>query len=187
VTTALIIVDIQSDYFPAGKMPLVGPIEASQRAACLLDWFRQARQPIVHIQHIAVRPGATFFLPGTPGADFHPNVQPLPGEPIVQKNFPNSFRDTPLLDVLRERQVNRLIICGMQTNMCVDAITRAAADFGFECLVAADACAARDLAFDGVTVPAAQVHHAFLAALNGSYAKVLKVDQVLELLATVPA
>jgi nicotinamidase-related amidase len=183
MSTALIIVDIQNDYFPEGKLPLVGPIEAAQQAARLLDRFRQSQRPIIHVQHIAVRPGATFFLPDTSGAGFHPNVQPLPGEPIVQKNFPNSFRETPLLEVLRELQVNRLIICGMQTNMCIDATTRAAADFGFECIVAADACAARNLTFDGVTVPADQVHHAFLAALNGSYAKVLKVDQVLAQLA----
>lgn len=183
MTTALVIVDIQNDYFPEGKLPLVGPIEAAQQAARMLDRFRQPQRPIIHVQHIAVRPGATFFLPDTPGAGFHPNVQPLPGEPIVQKNFPNSFRETPLLEVLRELQVNRLIICGMQTNMCIDATTRAAADFGFECIVAADACAARNLTFDGVTVPADQVHHAFLAALNGSYAKVLKVDQVLAQLA----
>lgn len=183
MTTALVIVDIQNDYFPDGKLPLVGPIEAAQQAARLLDRFRQTQRPVVHIQHIAVRPGATFFLPGTPGADFHPSVQPLPDETIVQKNFPNSFRETPLLDALREKQINRLIICGMQTNMCVEAITRAAADFGFECIVAADACAARDLTFDGVTVPAAQVHHAFLAALHGSYARVLKVDRILAQLA----
>jgi nicotinamidase-related amidase len=183
MTMALVVVDIQNDYFPEGKLPLAGPIEASQQAARLLDRFRQTQRPVVHIQHLAVRPGATFFLPGTPGADFHPNVQPLPGEPIVQKNFPNSFRETPLLEVLRELQVNRLIICGMQTNMCVDAITRAAADFGFECLVAADACAARNLTFDGVTVLAEQVHHAFLAALNGSYARVLKVNEILAQLA----
>jgi nicotinamidase-related amidase len=187
MTTALVIVDIQNDYFPEGKMPLVEPLAAAQRVARLLDHFRRTQRPIIHIQHIAVRPGATFFLPGTPGADFHPNVQPLPGEPIVQKNFPNGFRETPLLDVLREQQVNRLIICGMQTNMCVDAITRAAADYGFECIVAADACAARNLTFDGLTVPAEQVHHAFLAALNGSYAKVLKVDQILALLAEAQA
>jgi nicotinamidase-related amidase len=87
----------------------------------LLAHFRRAHWPVIHIQHLAVRPGATFFLPGTPGADFNPNVQPLPDETIVQKNFPNSFRDTPLLDVLRETQVSRLVICGMQTNMCVDA------------------------------------------------------------------
>ncbi len=187
MTTTLIIVDIQNDYFPEGKMPLVGPIAASQQAARLLDYFRQTQRPIVHIQHIATRPGATFFLPGTPGADFHPNVQPQSGEAVVQKNYPNSFRETPLLDVLREQQANRLIICGMQTNMCVDAITRAAADYGFECLVAADACAARNLTFDGVTVPADQVQHAFLAALNGSYAKVLKVDEALALLNTASA
>ncbi len=183
MNTALVIVDIQNDYFPDGKMALVGPLEASQQGARLLDHFRRVHWPVIHIQHIAIRPGATFFLPGTPGADFHPNVRPLPEEPIVQKNFPNSFRDTPLLDVLRERQVDRLIICGMQTNMCIDATTRAAADYGFECIVAADACAARNLTFDGHLVPAEQVHHAFLAALNGSYAKVLKVDQVLALLA----
>ena len=179
MNTALVIVDIQNDYFPDGKMPLVGPVEASRQAARLLDHFRGMQWPIIHVQHIAMRPGATFFLPGTPGADFHVNVQPLPAETIVQKNFPNSFRETPLLDVLREQQVNRLIICGMQTHMCVDAITRAAADYGFACIVAADACAARNLTFDGQTIPADQVHHAFLAALNGSYAEVLKVDQVL--------
>lgn len=183
MNTALVIVDIQNDYFPDGKMPLVRPVEASQQAARLLDHFRRVRWPIVHIQHIAMRPGATFFLPGTPGADFHPNVQPLSDETIVQKNFPNSFHATPLLEVLREQQIDRLIICGMQTNLCVDAITRAAADYGFECIVAADACAARNLTFDGHTVPAEQVHYAFLAALNGSYAKVLKVDQVLAQLA----
>ena len=187
MNTALIIVDIQNDYFPEGKMPLVGPMEASQQAARLLDRFRATQRPIIHVQHIAVRPGATFFLPGTPGADFHPNVQPQPEETIVQKNFPNSFRDTPLLDVLREKQINCLIICGMQTNLCIDATTRAAADYGFECVVAADACAARNLTFDEHTVPAEQVHYAFLAALNGSYAKVQSVDQILAQLAKVAA
>ena len=176
--TALLIVDIQNDYFPDGKMPLAGPVEASEQAARLLAFFRHAQWPVIHVQHIAVRPGATFFLPGTTGAEIHASVRPLPDEPIVQKNFPNSFRDTPLLDVLRERQVTRLVICGMQTNMCIDATTRAAADDGFECTVAADACAARSLAFDGHTVPAEQVHYAFLAALNGSYATVLTVDQI---------
>ena len=127
------------------------------------------------------------FCPAHPARTFTRTFNRCPTETIVQKNFPNSFRETPLLEVLREKQINRLIICGMQTNMCVDAITRAAADYGFECLVAADACAARNLTFDGLTVPAEQVHHAFLAALNGSYAKVLKVDQILAQLAEVQA
>src|SRR5512138_2931411 len=175
MNTALVIVDIQNDYFPDGKMPLVGPVEASQQAARLLDRFRRSQWPVIHIQHIAVRPSATFFLPNTPGVDFHPSVQPWEAEPIVQKNFPNAFRDTTLLDVLREKNVDRLIICGMQTTMCIDATTRAAAD----------SCAARNLTYDGQLVPAEQVHYAFLAALNGSYARVLKVDQILAQLAEV--
>ena len=180
MNTALVIVDIQNDYFPDGKLPLVGSVEASQQAARLLDHFRRTQWPIIHVQHIAVRPSAAFFLPHTSGADFHPNVQPLPTEPIVQKNFPNSFRETPLLDVLREQQVNRLVICGMQTNMCVDATTRAAFDFGLECIVAHDACAARTLVFQGETIPAPQVHGAFLAALGASYGKVLSVAEIIE-------
>ncbi len=183
MNTALLIVDIQNDYFPGGKMPLAGPVEAARQAARLLDFFRQTQRKIIHIQHIAIRPSATFFLPGTAGVDFYADVMPQRDETIIQKNFPNSFRDTPLLDELREKQVNRLFICGMQTNMCIDATTRAAADYGFECTVAADACAARNLTFDGQTVPAEQVHLAFLAALNGTYAKVLKVDQIIAQLA----
>ncbi|MEW5870503.1 MAG: cysteine hydrolase family protein [Chloroflexota bacterium] len=179
MNTALLIVDIQNDYFPGGKMELAGSPEAARRAAGLLAFFRQAGLPVVFIQHIANRPGATFFLPGTPGAEIHPEVQPLHSETILQKHFPNSFRDTPLLEHLRSLPVERLVICGMMTHMCVDAATRAAVDFGFECWVAGDACATRDLAFAGQTVPVAQVHAAFLAALNSAYGKVLSAAEII--------
>ena len=71
MTTALILIDIQNDYFPGGKNELEGPIEASLRACQLLDHFRQTHLPLVHIQHVAIRPGAKTFLPSTPGVDIH--------------------------------------------------------------------------------------------------------------------
>ena len=114
---ALVLVDIQNDYFPGGKNPLDGILEASQKARVLLDYFRLRGLPVVFIQHFSVRPGATNFLPGTRGIDIHENVQPLPDEAIFQKHYPNSFRETPLLDHLKSKQVENLIVCGMMTHM----------------------------------------------------------------------
>lgn len=175
---ALLLVDIQNDYFPGGAMELVGSAQAAARAAELLHAFRRKALPIVHIQHVAARPGATFFLPGTVGMRFHPEVAPLAGEPVFQKHFPNSFRDTPLLAYLRDHDIKRLVIAGMMTHMCVDSTTRAAFDLGFGCVLAQDACATRDLSFGNVTVAAAEVQTAFLAALHGLFAEVLPSEAI---------
>ncbi|MHC1728084.1 MAG: cysteine hydrolase family protein [Syntrophobacteraceae bacterium] len=173
MATALILVDIQNDYFPGGRMELEGSIAASLRARDILALFRQNHLPVVHIRHLSLRPGATFFLPGTEGVEIHENVRPLPSETIIEKNYPNSFRDTGLLEVLRKADISRLVIAGMMTHMCVDATTRAAFDLGFECTLIHDACATRNLAFGQTTVLAGHVHAAFLAALGAVYAKVL--------------
>jgi nicotinamidase-related amidase len=179
MTTALVLVDIQNDYFPGGKMEQEGSVEASQQARRLLEYFRQQNLPLVHIQHVAVRPGSTFFLPNTEGVKTHRNVQPLDGEVVFQKHYPNSFRETPLLEHLQAQGIDRLVICGMMTHMCVDATARAAFDYGFDCLIAGDACATRKLQFGDETIPAAHVHGSFLAALHGSYGKVASTDAIL--------
>ena len=178
MTTALILIDIQNDYFPGGKMELAGSVEASQRAARLLAFFRDAHLPLVHIQHISTRPTATFFLPNTEGVKTHMNVAPREGEPLFQKHYPNSFRETPLLDYLKRAGIERVVIAGMMTHMCVDATTRAAVDLGFHCLIAEDACATRALTHASKTVRAEDVHRAFLAALDGTYGKVMRAEEI---------
>lgn len=175
---ALVIIDIQNDYFPGGAMELVGSPEAGSRAARMLETFRRKSLPVIHIQHVSTRPGATFFLPETPGVEIHESVTPVEGETLFQKHYPNSFRDTPLLVHLREHKISRLVIAGMMTHMCIDTSTRAAADLGFQCTLAHDACATRPLSFGGADVPAAQVQAAFLAALNGSFAKAQSADEI---------
>lgn len=178
MTQALLLVDIQNDYFPGGAMELAGSPEAGAEAGKLLQAFRDKGLPVIHIQHIATRPGATFFLPGTEGAKLHPSVAPLAGETVFQKHYPNSFRDTPLLAHLRELQATRLVIAGMMTQMCIDTTTRAAADLGFQCRLAHDACATRAQSFGGATVAAQDVQTAFLAALHGSFAQVLSGEEI---------
>jgi nicotinamidase-related amidase len=180
MSTALVLIDIQKDYFPDGRKELVGSIEAAGAAARLLAAFRKASWPVFHIQHISVQPAATFFVPGTVGLDIHSCVTPLPNEPVVVKHYPNSFRETDLLEKIRHADVNSILFCGMMTSMCVDATVRAAFDHGFTCTIAQDACATLDLSFNGEIIPARQVQGAFLAALGAVYAKIRTSDDILE-------
>jgi len=165
--TALLIIDVQNDYFPGGAMVLEGSEAAGARAREALDAARKRALPVIHVRHLSTRPGATFFLPGTAGADIHSSVRPAAGEPVIEKNFPNSFRGTPLQGLLEEKKIRNLVVAGMMTHMCVDASVRHAADLGYKVTLLADACATREQAFRGERVPARQVHTAFLAALNG--------------------
>jgi len=178
VSRALLIVDIQNDYFPGGAFPLVEPEAAATAARRLLDSFRSAGEPVVHIRHVWDEPDAEFMRPGTPGIEIHDDVAPADGEPVIEKEEPNSFLRTPLEQPLRELGTERIVIAGMMTSLCVDATARAAYDLGFDVTVAADACAAPDLEFGGVVVPAASVNAAFLAALADSYGEVVSTDEL---------
>jgi nicotinamidase-related amidase len=177
--SALILIDIQNDYFPGGAMELAGMTQAAAQARDLLAACRQARRPIFYVQHIALGPGGTFFRPDTPGVEINESVRPLPGEALVRKHYPNAFRDTGLLEVLISAGVEEVIIAGAMSHMCIDATTRAAFDFGFRCTVIHDACASRDVVFQGQTIPAAQVHGAFMAALGMRYARVMSLKEFL--------
>lgn len=169
----LVLVDVQNDYFPGGNMELAGMEAAARRAAEALASFRGTGAPVFHVRHVATRPGATFFLPGTAGAEIAGIVAPLKEEPVVEKRFPNSFRETNLADLLRGNGVEEVVFCGAMTHMCVDATVRAAFDLGFCCVVVGDACATKTLRFGDVSVTAAQVQAAFLAALASSYARIV--------------
>ena len=181
MNTALLIIDVQNDYFSGGKMELSGSLEAALKIKDLLDYFRKADLPVIHIQHVSLRPGASFFLPDTPGVEINDNVKPEAGEKVVVKNYPNSFRDTELDSYLKENKISRLAIAGMMTHMCIDTTVRAAFDLGYECILAGDCCAARELAINNVKIPAQDVQNSFLAALNGIFASVVKKDDVLNL------
>ncbi|SHK09325.1 cysteine hydrolase family protein [Chryseobacterium polytrichastri] len=182
-STALLIIDVQNDYFPGGAMELVGANEAGEKTKLLLEYYRKNNLPIIHIQHIATNAGATFFLPNTPGAEINALVTPLEGEKVIAKHYPNSFRETDLLQYLNSKNIKKLVITGMMTDVCVDATTRAAMDFGFDNTVVGDAVATRDRELFGETVKAADVNESFLAgltALDNLYAKVLTTKELLK-------
>jgi nicotinamidase-related amidase len=177
---ALIVIDIQNDYFPGGKCELEKPLEAAAQARKAMDAFRAQGLPVIHIQHASIRPGADFLLADTPGMAIHELVQPMPDEIVYLKHFPNAFKETPLLPHLRESGIKELVLVGMMTFMCVHATARAASDLDFRCIVLHDATAAKAIAFNGVSVPAAHVQAAFHGALAFAYAEVTDTDAYLE-------
>jgi nicotinamidase-related amidase len=162
---ALLLIDIQNDYFPSGRFTLQGAPDAAERAAELLTRFRGSGLPVLHVRHADADPAAPFLGAGTPGAHIHPPLSPRVTEAVIVKAEPNAFHDTGLDERLRGLGVSELVVAGMMSNMCVDATVRAALDLGYRVTLVAEACAASEVRFEGAVVPASQVHAAFMGAL----------------------
>ena len=176
---ALVLIDIQNDYFPGGKWTLSGIESAADNAARVLAAARAAGDLVVHVRHEFPTGDAPFFAPGSEGAQIHPKVRGLAVEPVVLKHHVNSFRETDLKALLDRHGVEEVVLCGAMSHMCVDAGARAASDLGYRCVVVHDACATRDQEFGGAVVPAAQVHAAFMAALRFGYARLVSTEEYL--------
>ncbi|HEX2379015.1 MAG TPA: cysteine hydrolase family protein [Gaiellales bacterium] len=172
MSRALVVIDIQNDYFPGGANPLDGPDAAAAHARGLLDAFRASGEPVFHLKHVWDEPDALYLRPGTPGGEINAAVAPQEAEAVIEKTFPNAFLETSLDADLRAAGVDRIVVCGMMTSMCVDATVRAAVDLGYDVSVAHDACATMPLEFGDRRVEAPDVHAAFLAALADGYAAV---------------
>lgn len=182
IQTALVVIDVQNDYFSDGKMPLHEPETALHHIQQLLAKFRHHQQPIIHIQHVMQdRPHklATFFIEGTAGVEIHAGIAPQAHEPILQKHFPSSFAGTGLHEYLQQQSIQHLVICGMMTQMCVDTTTRAAFDLGYQVQVAIDATACPTLQFGTVEIPAETVKATVAAALHGTFAQVIETNVLL--------
>ena len=131
ISRALVIIDIQKDYFPGGRMELVGSEAAAGRAHELLSAFRESGEPVFHVQHVWDSDDAPFFAPDTEGVEIYPTLLPQGDERHIVKHHANAFLETPLEEELRRIGASDVVICGMMTSMCVDASARAAADLGF--------------------------------------------------------
>jgi len=166
--TALLIIDVQEFYFPGGRMQLENPEVAGMNAGLLLNLFRDMELPVYHVRH-------NF----EPGGNIHQYVRPAQSESVFSKDQVNAFAETGLLTALRKDSVESLVICGMQTHMCVEAAVRAAHDLGFTCLLASDACATRALQYEEHIIPAAHVHYSTLTTLQGSYARVASTEAII--------
>ncbi len=167
-TTALLIIDVQNFYFPGGTLPLVNPEKAAENIKKLLYYFRSEKKPVIHICHNVKK-----------GGEIYKSIIPTENEKIIYKNFANSFRDTGLLEYLKEQNIGNLVITGMQTHMCVEAATRAASDYGFKCIVISDACTTREIKFGDKIIGSDDVHYSTLSSLSNTYAEIVDTGSYL--------
>ncbi|WP_447928639.1 cysteine hydrolase family protein [Vreelandella sp. EE27] len=175
---ALLIIDMQRGM----QDPAVGERNNPQAEANiqrLLGVWRKAGAPIVHVRHISRSPSSPFW-PGQPGAEFQPTLEPLASEHVVEKNVPDAFIHSGLERWLRVRDIQRLVIVGVSTSNSVEATARTAGNLGFAVQVVADATftfAKRD--FAGTQRSAHDVHSMSLANLEGEYATIKSVEDIL--------
>ena len=178
--TARVVIDIQNFYFEGGLLPLTRPVEAAEQARRVLDAFRAKHLTVIHVQHVPQSVAIVDGLPADAQYRIRPVMAPAAGEKVITKRYANSFRETDLLDYLRAKGIRKLVIVGMQTQMCVEAASRAAADLGFEVTVVHDACATRPLEFGGHTASAIDVHTTALVTIANGYGRVLSVEALLK-------
>lgn len=172
MNTALVIIDVQNDYFPHGKCELFQAEQALTITKKLLEHFRIKKLPIFYVQHISLE-NATFFLPNTKGVQIHKDIELSSPKNVIVKHMPNSFHETSLHEMLSSLSIKNLVMCGMMTHMCVDTSVRAAKDLGYYVTLIADACATKDLEWNGRKLPASFINDVYMASLNGKFAEVM--------------
>lgn len=175
----LVVVDLQNEYLPTGKLPLSGIEAAVANASRVINHARSTGIPVFHIRHESDSEDAAIFIKGSIGAQIQPAVAPDGQEPVIVKKHINAFKETDLKQRLDAFNVQEIVVMGAMSHMCIDAVVRAAADMGYPVTVLHDACATLDLTFRGVTVPAAHAHAAMMAAFEFGYGTVKSVDDYL--------
>lgn len=144
---ALLVIDLQNDYFPEGKFPLWNTEQTLENIKSAIGKASEQNVPVIHIQHIA-DPAlglSPFFNQGTEGAEIHPEVlAAAPDSEVVVKTFADAFEKTDLEQVLQKHGVTELLVCGMMTQNCVThtAISKAAEKYDVSILV--DCCTTVD-------------------------------------------
>lgn len=179
MNTALIVIDVQQEYF-VGRLPIVYPERhaALDRIITAMHTATARGLPVIVVQHAAAEPDSPVFRPGTPEQELHPSIAVAHRDHLVTKALPGSFTGTDLGEWIAEHGVTELVVCGFMTHMCCDTTTRQAAHLGLSVVLLGDATGTIDLSgTDGAIVPARQVHETELAVLGSRFASVRTVNE----------
>jgi nicotinamidase-related amidase len=147
----------------------------------LIDAWRSAGRPIIHVRHDSVQPGSTLAL-GTPGNAFRPGFGPIEGEALVTKNVNSAFIGTDLEERLKKLGAKHIVVFGISTDMCVSTTVRMGANLGWDMVLVPDACDCFDLpnADGNGWISAAEVHKAHVATLAFEFCRVLSTSELTE-------
>jgi nicotinamidase-related amidase len=174
----LLLIGVQREYFAEG-----GPLRIPDgqmvlsRLRDLLEDYREANMPIVHVRHEEA-PGAPVFAADGPLIETMPDVAPRRIEPVVTKHTPGAFSDTELSAVLTQLAVRTVVIAGFMTHMCCDTTARQAQERGLNVIFLTDGTATRNLTLAERTIDHRDVQAATLAAQADGFSQLADVATV---------
>jgi nicotinamidase-related amidase len=172
---ALLVIDVQNEYFAGGALPITHPVGHLEQILQVMD--RAATQvPTVVIQHHFPQPDKPFFQKGTPGWELHPAIAARPRDLLLEKTMPGSFTGTDLEAWLREQGVTTLAIAGYMSHMCCDTTARQAVHRGFEVEFLRDATGTLPLSNSAGEVTAEELHRSVLCAQQMLLSEVLDTE-----------
>jgi len=168
--SALIMIDCQNTY-RKGLMQLTGVEVAILEARRLLARARELKIPVIHIQHDA-GVGSPYDVSAEIGA-ICDEVAPIAGEPVITKNYPNSFVATDLDQQLKALGIKNIVLAGFMTHMCINSTAHGGFNLGYSVTVVASATATRPLqAANGKVLSAQEVQDGAIASTRDLYAAI---------------
>ncbi|ALQ67104.1 cysteine hydrolase family protein [Bacillus thuringiensis] len=178
---ALIIIDVQKAF----QLPYWGQrnnLFAEENMRMLLEEWRKRKRPVFHIQHVNKENAQSMFYEGVETVNFKEEVQPLPGEVVIQKSVNSAFIGTNLEEQLRKNKCNAVVIVGLTTNHCVETTTRMAGNLGFTTYLVSDATATFNRkGLDGKEYSAEDIHNMTLVNLHEEFATIVTTKEALKL------
>jgi len=173
---ALLVIDVQNEYFPGGARPITHPAGSYPRILKAMDAARGVGLPVIVVQHASPQPDAKTFVRGSRGWELPPELASRPRDLLVEKSLPGSFTGTALEAELRERGVDTVVVCGYMTQMCCDTTSRQAVHLGFSVEFLSDATGTLDISNEAGSVTAEELHRAILVTQAMRFAKVLTTE-----------
>lgn len=174
--TALVLVDVQQGFTDPHWGNRNNPT-AEQKIKELLNLFRKASLPVIHVQHLSAEENSPL-CPGQPGVELMAPMAPQGMERIFQKRVNSAFIGTDLEKHLRSEDIRSLVMVGFTSDHCVSTSARMAANLGFSVGIVSDATVAFDRQGVHSTYPANLVHDVSLASLNGEFATIMTTEEV---------
>ncbi len=179
--TAVIVIDIQNEYFPGGKMPIPDGMKALQNSKRIVEFAHKNGMPVFFVRHLGAADGP-LFAKDSRFAEFHKDLQPGKNDRVISKTTPSSFVGTDLQQQLDALGIKQLIVTGLMTHMCISSTARDAVPLGYSVIIPEDATATRDLAtWDNKVVDHKILQQSALAAVADVFAEIKTTDAVLAL------
>jgi nicotinamidase-related amidase len=179
--TSLVLIDVQlglqetSFYGTERNHP-----NAEENCGKLLHFFRSKQLPVFHVKHNSFNLGSPLH-PSKISNNFHPAVEPLVSEPVLEKTVNSAFIGTDLESRLKALNITDIVVAGLTIEHCISTSVRMASNLGFTVIMVSDATAAFDkLGFDGNRYPSEVIFHTELANLKDEFATIKDTATLLE-------